>query len=71
MYLRRLRELREDCDKTQKEIANILGIKQQQYNRYEIGQRDIPLDNLITLAKYYKVSTDYILELTKNQKSSQ
>ena len=65
MYLKRLRELREDRDKTQTEIAKILGMKQSQYFRYENGIRDIPLDSLITLAKYYGVSTDYILGLKK------
>lgn len=65
MYLKRLRELREDRDKTQTEIAKILGMKQSQYSRYENGIRDIPLDSLITLAKYYGVSTDYILGLKK------
>lgn len=65
MYLKRLRELREDRDKTQTEIAKILGMKQSQYSRYENGIRDIPLDSLVTLAKYYGVSTDYILGLKK------
>ena len=65
MYLKRLRELREDKDKTQTEIAKILGMKQSQYSRYENGIRDLPLDSLITLAKYYGVSTDYILGLKK------
>lgn len=65
MYLKRLRELREDKDKTQTEIAKILGMKQSQYSRYENSIRDIPLDSLITLAKYYGVSTDYILGLKK------
>ena len=64
MYLKRLRELREDRDKKQTEIATVLGMKQLQYVRYEKGIRDLPLDNLIILAKYYKVSADYILELT-------
>ena len=65
MYLKRLRELREDRDKTQTEIAKILGMKQSQYSRYENGIRDIPLDSLMTLAKYYGVSIDYILGLKK------
>lgn len=65
MYLKRLRELREDRDKTQTEIAKILGMKQSQYSRYENGIRDLPLDSLITLAKYYNVSTDYILGIKK------
>lgn len=64
VYLKRIRELREDFDMKQIEVAELLGIKQPQYNRYETGKRDIPLDNLITLAKFYHVSTDYILELT-------
>lgn len=64
MYLKRLRDLREDRDKKQIEIAMVLGMKQPQYARYERGIRDLPLDNLITLAKYYEVSTDYILGLT-------
>lgn len=64
MYLKRLRELREDCDKTQTDIAEFLKMKQPQYIRYEKGIRDLPLDNLISLAKFYNVSTDYILELT-------
>ena len=65
MSLKRLRELREDRDKTQTDIAKILGMKHSQYSRYENGIRDIPLDSLITLAKYYGVSTDYILGLKK------
>lgn len=65
MYLKRLRELREDRDKTQTEIAKILGMKQSQYSRYENGIRDLPLDSLITLAKYYNVNTDYILGIKK------
>ena len=66
-YYRRLRDLREDNDKTQKEIAEYLGMKQPQYYRYEPGLRDIPSDILIALAKYYHTSTDYILELTDNK----
>ena len=63
-YYRRLRDLREDHDKTQKEIADYLNMKQPQYCRYEQGLRDIPTDVLIRLARSYKTSTDYILELT-------
>lgn len=66
MYLKRLKELREDNDLKQNNIADLLKMKQPQYARYETGKRDIPLDNLITLAKFYKTSTDYILELTNN-----
>lgn len=62
MY-KRIRELREDNDKTQRELAKALNCSQQVYSNYELGQRDIPTDILIGLAKYYNVSTDYILEL--------
>lgn len=67
-FYRRLRDLREDNDKTQTEIANYLGMKQPQYYRYENGLRDIPSDILIKLADYYNVSTDYILGRTNNPK---
>ena len=67
MYLKRLKDLREDNDLKQIDIANHLYIKQPQYNRYETGKRDLPLDNLISLAKLYKTSTDYILGLTNEQ----
>lgn len=63
MY-KRIRELREDNDLTQKELASILNCSQQVYSNYELGQRDIPTDILIRLSKYYDVSTDYILELS-------
>ena len=64
MYLKRLKELREDNDLKQSNIADLLEMKQPQYARYETGKRDIPLDSLITLSKLYKTSTDYLLELT-------
>jgi len=57
---RRLRDLREDADKTQTDIANVLGIKQQQYARYESGINEIPLHYFIILARYYGVSLDYL-----------
>ena len=56
----RLRELREDNDLTQAEIAKILNISQRAYSHYEIGSREIPLELLIKLADYYNVSLDYI-----------
>ncbi|MBQ7907247.1 MAG: helix-turn-helix transcriptional regulator [Clostridia bacterium] len=59
----RLKDMREDSDKTQEEIATILGIKRQQYARYESGLQEIPLHHLITLAKYYNVSLDYLTGL--------
>lgn len=63
-YYRRLKDLREDHDLTQQQVAEYLGMKQPQYSRYERGVRDIPTDVLIRLAKLYKTSTDYILGLT-------
>lgn len=63
MY-RRIRDLREDSDLTQKQMAQILNCSQQVYSNYELGQRDIPTAILISLAKYYNTSTDYILGLT-------
>jgi len=68
-YYKRIRELREDHDLTQRQIAAILNITQPQYFRYEQGYRDIPTDLLIALAKLYSTTTDYILELTDNPKS--
>jgi len=61
---KRLRDLREDLDLTQKELAEFLHIKQNTYSQYENGQRQLPIDVLIKLAKYYNVATDYILGLT-------
>lgn len=63
-YYKRIRDLREDNDLTQKQVADYLGMKQPQYNRYERGFRDIPSDVLIALADLYDTSTDYILERT-------
>jgi len=64
MYLKRLGDLRTDSDKTQKEISEILICNTEVYARYERGYNEIPLSMLIQLAKFYNVSTDYILELT-------
>ena len=61
MYLPRLRDLREDKDMKQKEIAAVLGIDQRVYSTYETGKRDIPLHHLVALADFYHVSTDYLL----------
>ena len=60
----RLKDLREDMDLTQSQLAAYLHIKQNTYSQYENGQRQIPLEQLIALARYYKTSTDYILGLT-------
>ena len=60
----RIRDLREDRDLTQKEVAEYLHVRQNTYSQYENGQRQLPIDALIALAKYYNTSTDYILGLT-------
>ena len=66
--MHRLKELREDSDIKQETLATYLHIKQNTYSQYENGQRQLPLDTLIALAKYYNTSTDYILGLTKERK---
>lgn len=68
IYAQRIRALREDNDKTQKDIAEILGTTQQYYGQYEIGKRALHIDHLITLCKYYNVSADYILGLADKPK---
>ena len=60
----RIKDLREDADLTQRELAEYLHIKQNTYSQYENGQRQLPIDVLIALAKYYGTSTDYMLGLT-------
>ena len=66
---KRLKDLREDNNKLQKDIADLLGISQQYYSEYENGNRTMPIQHLITLAKYYNTSVDYIVGLS-NKKSS-
>lgn len=61
MYYPRLRDMREDADQTQKEIAALLGIDQRVYSNYETGKREIPSRYLIVLADYYHTSVDYLL----------
>jgi len=65
----RLKDLREDADFTQKQIADYLNIKQNTYSQYENGQRQLPIEALIALSKFYKTSTDYILGLTNERKA--
>ncbi len=67
MY-KRIRELREDNDLLQKDLAEYLNCSQVAYSRYELGTRDIPTEVLIALSKFYNVSTDYILGL-KDEKN--
>ena len=66
MYFQRLRDLREDADLSQKQVAALLGIQQTVYSRYERGFQTIPLEHLLTLADFYHVSTDSLLGRTKN-----
>lgn len=70
MYFRRLRDLREDRDLKQTDVAALLGIRQTVYSRYERGYQNLPLEHLLTLADYYGVSTDYILGRTDNPKTN-
>lgn len=66
MHFQRLKDLREDKDMKQVQIAKLLGIQQTVYSRYERGAQNIPLEHLLYLADYYNVSTDYILGRTDN-----
>ena len=60
-YVQRIRELREDHDRTQREVAAYLGTTQQVYSRYESGENEMPIRHLISLCRYYHVSVDYML----------
>lgn len=62
-YIKRMRDLREDRDKTQREIAQVLGTSQTMYARYERGANELPIRHLVTLCRYYGVSADYLLGL--------
>ena len=64
MKFKRIKDLREDHDMYQKDVAKLLGISQQYYSEYEKGKRTIPIQHLITLADYYETSIDYIVGLT-------
>lgn len=64
-----IKDLRDDLDLTQKEIAEILNVSQTTYSRYESGTLDIPSSSLIALAKFYKTSVDYLLDLTNDKTS--
>ena len=76
MKFKRIKDLREDHDMLQKEIASLLGISQQYYSEYENGNRTITINHLITLSKFYGTSIDYIVGLSyqknmsKNKKTS-
>ena len=68
MIYKRIRDLREDRDLTQKQMAKALSCSQQVYSNYELGQRDVPTDVLIKLSAFYNVSVDYILGISDNPK---
>ncbi|GFI71961.1 HTH-type transcriptional regulator ImmR [Clostridiales bacterium] len=70
-YFKKLKDLREDKDMKQTDVAEILGIKQTVYSRYERGYQNIPIEHLLVLADYYNVSTDYIFGRTNNPKISE
>lgn len=64
----RIKDLREDSDKTQQELADYLGTSSQHYGKYELGNAEIPFERAIKLARYYNVSLDYIAGLTNVKK---
>ena len=63
-YPERMNALRQDNDLSQEQVAKVLGVAQTTYSQYELGKRQIPIDTLIKLCKFYNVSTDYMLGLT-------
>ena len=67
-YYQRIRDLREDNDLKQENIANVLGIKREQYSRYELGKNMMPIDKYIKLALFYNVSLDYITGIIDDPK---
>lgn len=69
-HFQRIRDLREDADLKQKEIASILGIDQRVYSNYEIGKREIPVHLLIILADYYDTTIDYLVGRTDTKQES-
>lgn len=62
-FYQRLKDLREDRDMTQTQVAELINTTTQQYNRYETGKRELPMHHFITLAKFYNVSLDYLAGL--------
>ena len=67
-FYQRLRDLKEDSDMTQKQVADIIGVSINHYGKYERGETDIPFEKAVILAKYYNVRLDYLAGRTKNQK---
>ena len=70
MIYENIRNLREDNDKTQKELADYLNVKQTTYSKYELGKINIPVEVFIKLADYYGVSVDYLLEMPNREKEA-
>lgn len=70
-YKKRIRDLREDADLTQAQVAEVLGTSQTMYARYERGASEMPIRHLIALSKLYRVSTDYILGLESTKREIQ
>ncbi|MGN0479550.1 MAG: helix-turn-helix domain-containing protein [Hominenteromicrobium sp.] len=68
-YIEIMRELREDHDKSQQEIAEYLGTSQTMYSRYERGANELPIHHLIALCRYYSVSADYLLGLSRKKET--
>lgn len=70
-YLQKMRDLREDNDLTQVQLAQVLGTSQTMYARYERGANEMPIHHLITLCKFYNVSADYLLDTAPNPRKEQ
>lgn len=66
VYMRRIRDLREDADLNQTQVAEMLGTSQTMYSRYERGVQELPLRHLIALCRFYNVSADYLLGFTNH-----
>ena len=69
-YIRRIRDLREDADLTQQQVASVLGTSQTMYARYERGANELPIRHLLKLCNLYQVSSDYILGLSDKRKEN-
>ena len=69
-FYQRLKDLKEDADLTQKQVADLIGVSMNHYGKYERGETDIPLEKAIILAKYYGVSLDYLAGLTNEKNPS-
>ena len=67
-YYKRLKDLRQDADKKQADIAEVLGISRQHYSLYERGDRELPMHHFIALSKYYNISLDYLAGLVDQPK---